>query len=354
MNTRRREYLAIFISLNTFDIPCLCETWLDSSFKDGELFLPDYHFVRSERDHGQHRGVLIGIRSSIYFEEITFPENMNVSGCCFAAVHITCETSFIILCVYNPPLNSNYLWPSTLFRSLLSTLSSTLPMVPIILAGDINLSAVNWDEMSSINSYEQECVDIFLGFNLTQLNKTNDRILDVCLSNSPSLIVSVSTYPSPILDGSPMSDHEPLCIHTLMSNGSHRRTRRSLFSFKKMDKEGILKAMKEDPFIPYCWTNPALMVQHWHEWLEPKLDTFVPRKTAHRSSLPHWITPTTSNVIMRLKTAETQAEKGVISEKHKQKLAQLKADVERMSEEDLSEYQDIFLLDALQRKSSNI
>ena len=84
------------ISLNTFNNLCLCETWLEISFKDEELFLHGYHLVRSKRDHGGHGGVLIGLRSSIYFEEITFPENMNVSGC---------ETSFINLCVCNPPRN---------------------------------------------------------------------------------------------------------------------------------------------------------------------------------------------------------------------------------------------------------
>ena len=134
--------------------------------------------------------------------------------------------------------------------------------------------------MSSINSYEQECVDIFLDFNLTQLNKINDRISDVCFSNSPSLIVSFSTYPSTILDDSPTSDHETLFIHTLICNGSHRRTRRCLFNFKKMDKEGILKALTKDPLTPYRWTNPALMVQHWHEWLEAKVETFVSKKNS--------------------------------------------------------------------------
>ena len=265
---------------------------------------------------------------------------MIVSGFCFATVHITCEIFFIILFVYNPPRNSNYLWPSTLFRSLLSTHFSVHPMVPIILAGEINLSTVNWDEMSSINYYEQECFDFFLGLNLTQSNKTNYRILDVCLSNSPSLIVSVITYSSPILDDSPKSDHEPLFMHTLMSNGSHRTTRRCLFNFKKMDKESILKALTEDPCIPYYWTNPSLMVQHWHEWLEPKLDTFVHRKNSHRTSLPQLIRPTPSNVIRWLKTAENRAEKGIITENQKHKVAQLKTDVERMSEEDLSEYPD--------------
>ena len=120
-----------------------------------------------------------------------------------------------------------------------------------------------------------------------------------------SFIVSVSTYPSPILDDCPMSDKETFFIHTMMSNGSHRRTPTNLFNFMKMAKEGILKALTENPFIPYCWTNPLLMVQHWHEWLEPKLETFVPRKTAHRSTLSRWITPSASNVIKRLKTTET-------------------------------------------------
>ena len=59
-------------------------------------------------------------------------------------------------------------------------------------------------------------------------------------------------------------------------------------------KTSIKKTLAEDLFVPYCLKNFALMVQHRHEWLEAKMGTFVPRKTAHRSSLPRWFTPTTS------------------------------------------------------------
>ena len=127
-----------------------------------------------------------------------------------------------------------------------------LHMVPIILAGDIKLSTVNLDERSSINAYEQEFFDIFQDFNLTLLNETSNCILYVCLLNSPSLIVSVSTYPSLILVDRPMSDLDSLFINTMISNGSHRRTSRCLFNLKKMDKEGILKALTEYPLVPYC------------------------------------------------------------------------------------------------------
>ena len=82
---------------------------------------------------------------------------------------------------------------------------------------------------------------------------------------------------------------------------------------------------REDPFISYCWTNPALMVQHWHEWLQPKLETCVPKKL----HIDHHC----------LAGLLQQPPTGVITKEQEHKLAQLKADVERMSEEDLAEYQ---------------
>ena len=81
-----------------------------------------------------------------------------------------------------------------------------------------------------------------------------------------------------------MSDHEPLFIHAMMSNGSHRRTPRCLFNFTNMEKESILKALAEYTFTPYCWKNSARLVKHWHEWVEPKLETFFPRKTVEPMS----------------------------------------------------------------------
>ena len=150
-----------------------------------------------------------------------------------------------------------------------------------------------------------------------------------------------------------MSDRKPLCIHTLMSNGSHRRTRRCLFNFKKMDKEGILKAMTEDSFIPYCWTNPSLMVQHWHEWLEPKLDFFVPRKTAHRSSLPLDY----SNHFQRHQEAQNRRNPSWKKRNNWKVETQTCAAENWCGAHVISgsmNIKTIFLLDVLQRKSSNI
>ena len=57
-----------------------------------------------------------------------------------------------------------------------------------------------------------------------------------------------------------------------------------LYNFRMMDQAGV-QAMQKDPFVPFCWKNPSIKVEHGHEWLPHTLEQFIPRKTVHRAKL---------------------------------------------------------------------
>ena len=48
----------------------------------------------------------------------------------------------------------------------------------------------------------------------------------------------------------------------------HRRSlsiprKPNLYNFKKADENKITEIVQRFPFLPYCWTNPTLLVNLW-------------------------------------------------------------------------------------------
>ena len=46
-----------------------------------------------------------------------------------------------------------------------------------------------------------------------------------------------------------------------------------------------------------------MILNHWYNWLSSLTKKCIPKRTKHRSSLPPWISQSTSNIIKRLHTA---------------------------------------------------
>ena len=64
------EELKYFLQTHRFDILGLNETWLDESFRNEELEIPDYDLVRKDRNrHGG--GVCFYIRSELKYKVLT-------------------------------------------------------------------------------------------------------------------------------------------------------------------------------------------------------------------------------------------------------------------------------------------
>ena len=76
INQTQELICANFISANSYDLLCLCETRLDESFKDGGPFLHEYNLIRCERQPGQRGGVLAGVSSSVQFDILFFSKHL--------------------------------------------------------------------------------------------------------------------------------------------------------------------------------------------------------------------------------------------------------------------------------------
>ena len=108
------------------------------------------------------------------------------------------------------------------------------------------------------------------------------------------------------------------------------------FTFNKIDHEGLNRAALDSPFLPYCWTNPALLLALWHELLKPLLNKILPLKSVPRSRLPPWISPETSHLMKKLNTLESNPK---LTTSYQTKLLPLKESVSSSADDDLCTYQ---------------
>ena len=280
--------------------------------------------------------MLTAVRSSISHEII--PLSLP-TGCCCVATTIQSNKPFVIVNAYNPPSSSNYRWQPSIFQSILCQVKSSNSKLPVILTGDLNLSGINWEDNSTNSDYELKCIDFFVEHNLHQLNHsitTASKTLDLCLTDNPDLVISSLATDDAYLNNLPLSDHHPVSIKLNVSALAPLERVSKSFNFNKIDHEGLNRAALDSPFLPYCWTNPALLLALWLEGLKPLLNKFVPLKSVHRSRLPPWISPETSHQMKKLNTIESNAK---LTTSYQTKLLSLKERVSSSADDDLCTYQ---------------
>ena len=259
----RRTHFSDFVFYHIFDVLSLCETWLDNSVSGGELFLNDYNLVCNKHNVSKrHGGVLIALKNNIEYStiELVLPEN-----CCCVAIVIKTLEPFILINAYNLPKNSFFQWPHDTMRSILRNARNLIQNLTILAIGDFKLSEVDWNYFSSPSSYEMEFAETFLEFNLIQLvnfKTTSYKILDLCLSSKPERITSINE----VCQNTPFSsNHKPISINLNCDRRITSQKPQKSYNFSKADKVGLAQSIQKNPFKPYCWTNPTLMVSLWLE-----------------------------------------------------------------------------------------
>ena len=77
-----------------------------------------------------------------------------------------------------------------------------------------------------------------------------------------------------------------------------------IFSYCNGDYDLLNEQILENSFDTYCWSNVNEILNHWYNWLSSLIKKCIPKRTKHRSSLPQWISQSTSNLIKLLHTAQ--------------------------------------------------
>ena len=137
-----------------------CKSWLSPSITSAEVFPSEYNVYRHDRNDG-YGGVFIACQSSLICEMLNLDTNVEVLAC---SIRQKMSSKPLIICsLYRPPNNDvSYM---TDLCNISTQIVESYPDSPIWIAGDINLSNIDWlTESISNNAYPACLCDPFLNF----------------------------------------------------------------------------------------------------------------------------------------------------------------------------------------------
>ena len=313
LDLSRRFVFANSTLIQNYHIICLTETWLTEHIPTEALFLSNYSVFRNDRTSedgkSKHGGVLIAVHKSIKSKEIL----VNNPGDDYVIVQLTSQSKkFLIACIYNPPQNSPYNWSASKVQEFFSVLLAKKKSYKcqfVIITGDINLPNTKWSNMESSCDYENEWLQAMQSHNFEQTLRFEDQIgnakqLDVFLIDDPqywiSSAIDFNTFQNYSLNEKRCSDHlaySNKIFHDVLVDAKKQK---ATYAYNRTDWEKFNESIVKQPFLPYCFSNIDELLDQWYNWFENLFNENVPKVTAHRSNLPTWVSPASSNLMKKL------------------------------------------------------
>lgn len=300
-------------ALNEYDIICLTETHLDSTFYSGEILdQQKYSIYRKDRNL-RGGGVLIAIRTTIpHVGVVGFPLQ--------EAVAVVINNSTILLCVYRPPSNEDKRFLEGLLeeleRNVARTSLSCSLADSLIIIGDLNYPGINWAGHSPVvksNARSSQTLEIFMNtlseYGLIQMiqepTHTHGNTLDLIMSNTKSTIRGLQVYPPEI------SDHSSIVfsIHMAMCK-LDRESFQVVYSYKninmgayvdKMDRihNELKESYEAGGDVDYLWS-------YFETRLSEAISVTVPKRIVKIGSRNQWITRNITKSSKKLKQLYTK------------------------------------------------
>ena len=112
------------------------------------------------------------------------------------------------------------------------------------------------------------------------------------------------------------------------------KTQERVYDFRRKDFLTAEEIIERSPFVPFCRTNPSLMLEMWYQWLDNILKECTTRKTKLQAQLPPpWITPRTSHLMKKINIMRKRRNN---TSQYRAKTGSVSNLVETCSEEDLA------------------
>ena len=236
------------ITLHNFDVICLSETFLDSSYssEDKELQLNGYKLVRSDHPGNQKRGGVC-----IYYKEalsISFLECKILSECLICEVFSN-KSKIVVVSLYRSPSQSNDDFDQFLkgLEEIMAFVSDRNP-TSIIILGDFNARSSSWwtDDITNFEGSQIDSLTTF--YNLYQLISEPTHILqysqsciDLIFTNQPNLVIDSGVHPSLY----PQCHHQiTFCKINLKIEYPPPYTR-LVWDYEKADKNAINRSIEQ-------------------------------------------------------------------------------------------------------------
>ncbi|XP_072020074.1 uncharacterized protein [Amphiura filiformis] len=238
--------LAICLDSHQPDVLIGTESWLSAGVSNSEIFPPDYSVIRKDRPpnvKGQsHGGIFIAVKNDLIFSHR-------------ADLDVDCEILWIQLELVNTKniLIGAFYRPPDSGSDVLDLMQQSLSKIDlskgpqIWLAGDFNLSHIEWDSQSTLPGCQKpglcrQLIEISNDFGLDQVVKyptRGDNILELFFTTNSSLVEKTRVLPG-------MSDHNGIPLITIDTKPKTNKTKpRRVFQFFKADWSSIKHDLAE-------------------------------------------------------------------------------------------------------------
>ena len=295
--SKRAEFWSLVDAVKP-DVIFGCETWLKPSILQGEIFPPGYDLYRRDRKDGWG-GVLLGIHNSLNNHQIDIETNAEF----VVAKIVNGNQNIVVAAFYRTPVNDdNYMRELT---STISNLCQSNPGAAVWISGDANLPDIEWSTHSirpsprykiSINEAFIDLLDRTGLEQMIDFPTRGDSILDIILTNRPSLINSCSGLPA-------LSDHDVVFADINARAIRRKPVRRKILLWNRADLPDIRSRVSQlslDYTTKFSTTTPVeTLADNLQNELEMIISDCVPSKfTTTRPNQP-WFNTATKRAVRR-------------------------------------------------------
>ena len=273
----------------SYDLICICETWLNESVLSSEL-LPGYSIFRCDRVGKIGGGVLVAIKSNIRAIRRIDLEREDVE---LVVVEFTtqCNKTTILYTFYRPPNSC-----PDVIQHLNTSLQSNPESSNIILIGDFNLPAIDWSlnqQTPATNGGQLEesfcdlIEDNFLQQYISGSTHKDGNKLDLLLCNCPEIIKNVSSLPPDQLCFP--TDHHIIEFGIQQSFCRAKSVTRTIFDYRRGNFDELRSYLTRNPCGPISSDDINTCWSQWKEWFLHAVQKFIPIKKVKDKNSPPWI-----------------------------------------------------------------
>ena len=293
LNTKLTDFYTNVLT-NNYDSILVCESWLNHTHKNSELFDDRYNVFRCDRKTQQCNkriggGVILAIRKK-YSTVVISSDDMEID-CVIVKVMVGGCLSFYLCVTYFPP-NCK----CEIYNNFFQFIDTHCPEgCHILLVGDYNIPEIIGIHTNFMSS-STLCKDLynFMSYHemesVNDVKNHNDKTLDLVLTNIPC--VSVSRETQALV---PEDKHHPaLLIDIQYKCARNPRTQNTVkvFHFAKANFEAIyreLAGINWDVLDKHKNVNSAL--GNFYDIINEIFTRHVPFKESKTHTYPCWFTP---------------------------------------------------------------
>lgn len=330
------------------DIIFLTETRLDVNKKDSELQLKDYNIFR--RDRGSNGGgVLIATRTSVQGEEIYKDDEYEALA---VSINLGNKIGKVkCVCVYRPhDAEDNAEVLLKIKQNIVDVNSNGSTELPVIIAGDLNLPHINWEEyrITSDIPVKQRNVSTLLNEGFEQVVKTGTRIsqtgrnniLDVLLVRPSNLWLDTE-----VIKG--FSDHDIPVVTFAVPCSVNKENKKKIYNYNKADQVGVITKLEEK--LKNFIMAEGDVNKKWDMYknlMQEIAEEFIPSKTISENSDPEYYNKEVKALKKKVRQAYIKYRRHNAS---KEELERMREKLENAKAEALNEY----LIEIMQKNNKN-